>query len=86
VTYLNLRLAGNCDAFSLEDYHLCTATQSLKLAMWDCGWCSVKDFHAFADVLETVKEKGVIVAVASADDIAAANEERPGLLQVKNVL
>jgi len=26
------------------------------------------------------------VAVASADDIAAANEERPGLLQVKNVL
>jgi hypothetical protein len=54
--------------------------------MWDCGWCSVKDFHAFADVLETVKEKGVIVAVASADDIAAANEERPGLLQVKNVL
>jgi len=47
---------------------------------------SVKDFHIFADVLETVREKGVIVAVASADDIAAANEERPGLLQVKKVL
>jgi hypothetical protein len=39
----------------------------------------------FADVLETVSEKGVIVVVASADDIAAANEERPGLLQVKKV-
>jgi Zn-dependent M16 (insulinase) family peptidase len=47
---------------------------------------SVKDFHMFADVLETVREKGVIVAVASAVDIAAANEERPGLLQVKKVL
>ncbi len=46
----------------------------------------MKDFHMFADVFETVREKGVIVAVASADDIAAANEERPGLLQVKKVL
>ncbi len=46
----------------------------------------MKDFHMFADVLETVREKGVIVAVASAVDIAAANEERPGLLQVKKVL
>ncbi|CAK9212034.1 unnamed protein product [Sphagnum troendelagicum] len=50
------------------------------------GYTSVKDFHMFADVFETVREKGVIVAVASADDIAAANEERPGLLQVKKVL
>jgi hypothetical protein len=47
---------------------------------------SVKDFHAFADALESVKEKGVIVAVASADDIAAANKERPGLLEVRKVL
>ncbi|KAH8941187.1 hypothetical protein BDL97_14G024800 [Sphagnum fallax] len=50
------------------------------------GYTSVKDFHMFADVFETVREKGVIVAVASADDIAAASEERPGLLQVKKVL
>jgi len=47
---------------------------------------SVKDFHAFADALESVKEKGVIVAVASADDIAAANNERSGLLEVRRVL
>ncbi|CAK9203459.1 unnamed protein product [Sphagnum troendelagicum] len=50
------------------------------------GYTSVKDFHMLADVLETVREKGVIVAVASADGIAAANEERPELLQVKKVL
>lgn len=48
--------------------------------------CSVKDFHAFADALESVKEKGVIVAVASADDVAAANNERSGLLEVRRVL
>lgn len=48
--------------------------------------CSVKDFHAFADALESVKQSGVIVAVASADDIAAANQERSGLLEVRKVL
>ncbi|KAG0586728.1 hypothetical protein KC19_2G112800 [Ceratodon purpureus] len=47
---------------------------------------SVKDFHAFADALESVKDKGVIVAVASADDIDAANKERSGLLEVRKVL
>ena len=46
----------------------------------------MKDFHAFANVLESVKDKGVIVAVASADDIAAANQERSGLLDVRKVL
>jgi len=55
-----------------EDHHLCL--------------CSVKDFHAFADALESVKDKGMIVAVASADDIAAANLERSGLLEVRKVL
>ncbi|KAG0573933.1 hypothetical protein KC19_VG222600 [Ceratodon purpureus] len=47
---------------------------------------SVKDFHIFADALESVKDKGVIVAVASADDIDAANKERSGLLEVRKVL
>jgi hypothetical protein len=46
----------------------------------------VKDFHGFADALESVKDKGVIVAVASADDIDAANKERSGLLEVRKVL
>lgn len=46
----------------------------------------MEDFRKFASALETVKDKGVIVAVASADDIAAANKERPGLLDLKKVL
>jgi hypothetical protein len=49
-------------------------------------FCSIDDFRNFANALESVKEKGVIVAVASAEDIAAANEERPGLLDLKKVL
>jgi hypothetical protein len=54
--------------------------------IWVCGWVQCERFSYFADVLETVREKGVIVAVASADDVAAANEERPELLQVKKVV
>ncbi|KRX91254.1 Presequence protease 2, chloroplastic/mitochondrial, partial [Trichinella patagoniensis] len=35
---------------------------------------SLKDFKEFADVVETVKDKGVVVVVASPQDVAAANE------------
>lgn len=45
-----------------------------------------RDFHEFAEVVDNVRAKGAIVAVASAGDVEAANKERPGLLQVKNVL
>jgi len=45
-----------------------------------------KDFHEFADALEAVKQKGVVVAVASADDVAQANQERPDFLTGKKVL
>ncbi|KAK1264140.1 hypothetical protein QJS04_geneDACA021721 [Acorus gramineus] len=47
---------------------------------------SVKDFKEFANAIEAVKDKGVVVAVASPDDVAAANEELPEFFQVKNVL
>lgn len=47
---------------------------------------SLKDFKDFADAIEAVKDKGVVVAVASPDDVEAANTERPGFLQVKKVL
>ncbi|XP_077224927.1 presequence protease 1, chloroplastic/mitochondrial-like isoform X1 [Tasmannia lanceolata] len=47
---------------------------------------SSKDFKEFADAIEAVKDKGVVVAVASVDDIAAANEGRPDFFQVKRVL
>jgi len=47
---------------------------------------TVDDFKAFAETLEAVKANGQIVAVASADAVAKANEKRSGLLTVKNIL
>ncbi|RWR92530.1 presequence protease 2, chloroplastic/mitochondrial [Cinnamomum micranthum f. kanehirae] len=47
---------------------------------------SLKDFKEFADAIEAVKDKGVVVAVASPDDVAAANAEHPDFLEVKKVL
>ncbi|KAJ6716649.1 PRESEQUENCE PROTEASE [Salix koriyanagi] len=37
---------------------------------------SLKDFKEFGEVIEAVKDKGVTVAVASPDDVDAANKER----------
>lgn len=53
---------------------------------WTCHVCSIDDFRNFANTLEGVKDKGIIVAVASSDDISTANQERPGLLELKKVL
>ena len=39
---------------------------------------TLRDFHAFADVLAAVKEKGRVVAVTSSERAEAANVERPG--------
>ncbi|XP_058097080.1 presequence protease 2, chloroplastic/mitochondrial, partial [Magnolia sinica] len=47
---------------------------------------SLKDFKDFAGAIEAVKDKGVVVAVASEDDVNAANEEKKGFLQVNKVL
>ncbi|KAJ4962710.1 hypothetical protein NE237_022649 [Protea cynaroides] len=47
---------------------------------------SLNDFKEFADAIEAVKEKGVVVAVASPDDVASANEDRPNFFEVKKVL
>eukprot|EP00246_Nothoceros_aenigmaticus_P001222 TRINITY_DN11663_c0_g1_i1.p1 TRINITY_DN11663_c0_g1~~TRINITY_DN11663_c0_g1_i1.p1 ORF type:complete len:1083 (+),score=216.91 TRINITY_DN11663_c0_g1_i1:65-3313(+) len=47
---------------------------------------SIKDFHEFADALASVRDRGVVVAVASAEDLGAANEERPGFFDVQKVL
>lgn len=43
----------------------------------------LKDFKEFADVIEVVKSKGVAVAVASRDDVEAANKECSDFFQVK---
>jgi len=47
---------------------------------------TVKDFKEFADAVEAVKNKGVVVAVASPEDVAAANEQTSGFFNVKKVL
>lgn len=47
---------------------------------------SLKDFKEFADVLEAIKDRGVAVAVASPDDVDAANKERANLFEVKKAL
>ncbi|XP_020110231.1 presequence protease 2, chloroplastic/mitochondrial-like isoform X1 [Ananas comosus] len=46
---------------------------------------TVKDFKEFGDALEAVKDKWVVVAVASPSDVASANEQRPGFFDVKKV-
>jgi len=46
----------------------------------------LRAFGDFADVIESVKDKGVVASEASPDDVEAANKERPNFFQVKNVL
>ncbi|KAI8028462.1 hypothetical protein LOK49_LG02G03504 [Camellia lanceoleosa] len=47
---------------------------------------SLNDFKEFAGALEAVKDKGVVVAVASPDDVDAANKECSNFLNVKKAL
>lgn len=46
----------------------------------------MKDFKEFADAIESIKEKGVVVAVASPDDVDAAHKEMPGFFEIKKAL
>uniref|UniRef100_A0ACD5ZJ08 Uncharacterized protein n=1 Tax=Avena sativa TaxID=4498 RepID=A0ACD5ZJ08_AVESA len=47
---------------------------------------SVKDFKEFADAVETINDNGVVVAVASPDDVEAANKEKALFSDVKKCL
>ncbi|KAJ4836375.1 Presequence protease 1, chloroplastic/mitochondrial [Turnera subulata] len=47
---------------------------------------SLKDFKEFANAIEAVKDKWVSVAVASPEDVEAANRERSNYFQVKKIL
>ncbi|KAK4563080.1 hypothetical protein RGQ29_005541 [Quercus rubra] len=47
---------------------------------------SLKDFKEFADAVEAVKDKGVVVAVASPDDVEAAHKECSNFFQIKKAL
>lgn len=49
-------------------------------------FCRLHDFKEFADVVEEVKDRGVVVAVASPDDVEAANEVRSKFFEVKKAL
>lgn len=46
----------------------------------------MNDFKEFADAIDAVKNKGVVVAVASPEDVEAANKERSNFLEVRNFL
>lgn len=47
---------------------------------------SSKDFKQFIAAMEAVKDKGVVVAVASPEDVEAANKELANFFQVKKAL
>ncbi|XP_021851322.2 presequence protease 1, chloroplastic/mitochondrial [Spinacia oleracea] len=47
---------------------------------------SVKDFKEFADAVDVVKDKGIVVAVASPEDVEAAKKIDPDFFQVKKML
>lgn len=47
---------------------------------------SLKDFKEFANAIDAVKDKGVSVAVASPDDVEAAQKERSNFFEVKKAL
>lgn len=44
------------------------------------------DFRAFADVLDAVRDQGIVAVISSAEQIEAANQERPGFLKRIKVL
>ncbi|KAL2927586.1 Presequence protease 2 chloroplastic/mitochondrial, partial [Bienertia sinuspersici] len=47
---------------------------------------SVKDFKEFADAVDVVKDRGIVVAVASPEDVEAANKINADFFQVKKLL
>lgn len=46
----------------------------------------MKDFKEFANAIEAVKDKGVVVAVASPDDVDTAHKECSNFFQIKKAL
>lgn len=86
---------GDIDSYQLPDakgyssmlrYLLGITEEERKQRREEILSTSLSDFKEFADVLEAAKEKSVIVVVASEDDIATANQEKPGLLSTIKAL
>ncbi|MCX7790348.1 MAG: insulinase family protein [Chloroflexaceae bacterium] len=86
---------GDLDAYQLPDARGYTALvrhltgvsdeyrQSIREQILDA---TAADFRAFADAAEAASTHGAIAVLGSAEAIAAANRERPGLLQPVPVL
>ncbi|GLT37013.1 hypothetical protein SLA2020_113570 [Shorea laevis] len=86
---------GDVDAYQLPDakgyssllrYLLGITEEERQRRREEILSTSLKDFKEFADVIDAVKDKGVSVAVASPDDVEAANKERSNFFQVKKAL
>ncbi|KAF5190208.1 Presequence protease 2 protein [Thalictrum thalictroides] len=86
---------GDVDSYQLPDakgyssmlrYMLGITEEERKIRRAEILSTSLNDFKEFADAIEAIKDKGVVVAVASPDDAAAANEERSGFFEVKKAL
>ncbi|KFM23321.1 Presequence protease 2, chloroplastic/mitochondrial [Auxenochlorella protothecoides] len=78
---------GDIDAYQLPDAkgrtafmrHLLEVSEEERQQRRDeILGTQLSDFHDFAEVLASVRDKGRVVAVTSADKAAAAQEERPG--------
>ncbi|XP_051146762.1 presequence protease 1, chloroplastic/mitochondrial-like [Andrographis paniculata] len=86
---------GDVDSYQLPDakgyssllrYLLGVTEEERQLRREEILSTRLNDFKEFADVLEAVKNKGVAVAVASPDDVTAANKTRPDFFKVKKAL
>ncbi|KAK6282610.1 hypothetical protein POUND7_016435 [Theobroma cacao] len=86
---------GDVDAYQLPDakgysslvrYLLGITEEERQRRREEILSTSLKDFKEFAEAIDAVKDKGVAVAVASLDDIEAANRERSNFFQVKKAL
>ncbi|MED6131438.1 Presequence protease 2, chloroplastic/mitochondrial [Stylosanthes scabra] len=81
---------GDVDSYQLPDakgyssmlrYLLGITEEERKTRREEILSTSLKDFKEFADAMEAVKDKGVTVAVASPEDVDAANKERLNFFQ-----
>ncbi|XP_034682047.1 presequence protease 2, chloroplastic/mitochondrial-like [Vitis riparia] len=86
---------GDVDAYQLPDakgyssllrYLLGVTEEERQKRREEILSTSLKDFKEFANAIEAAKHKGVVVAVASPDDVDAANKEHPNFFKVKKAL
>ncbi|KAM1242987.1 hypothetical protein ACFX2F_034760 [Malus domestica] len=74
-----------CQFSFLMDYLMGVATEDRKKRHKEILSTSVQDFKKFADAINSVKNKGVVVAVGSPLDVTEAIRKRPKLFKPKLV-